>query len=245
VSYILDALKKADAERERSAVPGLHAHPQDDPAGREGRDGGLPWPAIAIAAIVLLAAALGWVLWSERGVRVPPLVAEALPLPLPPTATPPTAPAPAPRPAPVAETPAPVATLPAAPPPPTPAPVPLPSTTPAPAAAPAPRMPAAVAAPPPVARIAPVPAPAPVKPIVPAEPSVPSMSVLPADVRASLPPINISGAVFSPTPSARMLFINGQVLREGDAVADGLVVERIGASASVLSARGVRFEIKH
>ncbi len=71
------------------------------------------------------------------------------------------------------------------------------------------------------------------------------MSALPADVRASLPPLNISGAVFSPTPSARMLFINGQVLREGDAVADGLVVERIGASASVLSARGVRFEIKH
>jgi general secretion pathway protein B len=64
-------------------------------------------------------------------------------------------------------------------------------------------------------------------------------------VRASLPPINISGAVSSPTPSARMLFINGQVLREGDAVADGLVVERIGASASVLSARGVRFEVKH
>jgi Type II secretion system protein B len=42
-----------------------------------------------------------------------------------------------------------------------------------------------------------------------------------------------------------MLFINGQVLREGQAVADGVIVERIGASASVLSARGVRFEVKH
>jgi Type II secretion system protein B len=42
-----------------------------------------------------------------------------------------------------------------------------------------------------------------------------------------------------------MLFINGQVLREGQAVADGVIVERIGASASVLSARGQRFEIKH
>ncbi len=83
------------------------------------------------------------------------------------------------------------------------------------------------------------------KPAVPAELRVPSLNELPADVRASLPPLAISGAVFSPTPSARMLFINGQVLREGEAVADGVTVERIGAAASVLSARGVRFEIKH
>jgi general secretion pathway protein B len=236
LSYILDALKKADAERERSAVPGLHAHPQDDPAGRERREGGLPWPAIAIGAIVLLAAALGWVLWSERGVRMPPLVAEAPPLPTT-TAAPPATPAPAPRPAPMPETPAPQVAMPAAPPPPAPAPAPLP------APAPAPRLPAAVAAPPPVARVAP--APATVKPIAPAEAQAQPMSALPADVRAGLPPINISGAVFSPTPSARMLFINGQVLREGEAVADGVIVERIGASASVLSARGVRFEVKH
>jgi general secretion pathway protein B len=94
-----------------------------------------------------------------------------------------------------------------------------------------------------VARITPTPTP--VKSAVPAEPPVQPLSALPADVRASLPPMNISGAVFSPTPSARMLFINGQVLREGEAVADGVVVERIGASASVLSARGVRFEVKH
>ena len=99
-----------------------------------------------------------------------------------------------------------------------------------------------------MARVAPpnpvAPAPAP-KPAPPAEPRLPSMSELPADVRASLPQMSVSAAVYSPTPSARMLFINGQVLREGDAVADGIVVERIGASASVLSARGVRFEIKH
>jgi general secretion pathway protein B len=246
LSYILDALKKADAERERSAVPGLHAHPQDDPAGRERREGGLPWPAIAVTAIVLLAAALGWLLWSERGVRLPPLVAEAAP--------PADAPAPISRPAPVTETPAPPATQAAAPPTPAPAPVaaPEPAPTPAPttpapatAAAPAPRAPATATTPPPVTRSTPAPAPAPAKPPAPAEPPVPPLAALPADVRAGLPPLNISGAVFSPTPSARMLFINGQVLREGDAVADGVVVERIGASASVLSARGARFEIKH
>jgi general secretion pathway protein B len=83
------------------------------------------------------------------------------------------------------------------------------------------------------------------KPVEAAEPRVPSLSELPADVRASLPPLSISGAVFSPTPSARMLFINGQVLREGQAVADDVIVERIGTSASVLSVRGQRFQIKH
>jgi general secretion pathway protein B len=238
LSYILDALKKADAERERSAVPGLHAHPQDDSAGRERREGSLPWPAIAIGSIVVLGGALAWLLWSDRAVRTPPLVAEA-----------PALPTPAPSPAPVrAPEPAAVA-----------APAPVPALVPAPAPA-APTVTAAAPTSPPPQTTAPAPAAAPVaravappKPAAPppapkptaAEPRVPSLNELPADVRAGLPPLNISAAVFSPTPSARMLFINGQVLREGQAVAEGVVVERIGASASVLSARGVRFEIKH
>ena len=79
----------------------------------------------------------------------------------------------------------------------------------------------------------------------PAPSRVPALAELPADVRASLPPLAISGAVYSPTPSARMIFIGGQVLREGDAVADGVLVERIGAAASVLSVRGQKFEVKH
>jgi general secretion pathway protein B len=237
LSYILDALKKADAERERSAVPGLHAHPQDDPSGRERREGRVPWPAIAIGSIVVLGGALTWLLLSDRGVRTPPLMAEAPALPT-------TAPSPAPAPAP-ARTPEPAEPAPAL----------------VPVAAPAPIAPAATApSPPPQQTAAPTPAAAPVaraappkpatpppapKAAVPAEPRVPSLSELPADVRASLPTLAISAAVFSPTPSARMLFINGQVLREGQAVADGVIVERIGVSASVLSARGVRFEIKH
>jgi general secretion pathway protein B len=236
LSYILDALKKADAERERSAVPGLHAHPQDESAGRDRREGGLPWPALAIAAIVLLAAALLWTLWSDRGVRTPPLMAEAPPLP-------PAAAAPAPE------------AVPAPPAAPGPAPAPPAQTAPAPTPTPAPIPAAAVTAAAPTAPPAPAPAPAPVpvaratlpapKPATPAEPRVPSLNELPADVRASLPALAISAAVFSPTPSARMLFINGQVLREGQAVADGVVIERIGASASVLSVRGQRFEVKH
>jgi general secretion pathway protein B len=239
LSYILDALKKADAERENTAVPGLHAHPQDGPVGPGLRAGAGPWPALAIAAIVLLAAVLAWVLWFDRGVRTPPLVAEAPPPPSQPPA----------------QAAAPVA-----------APVTVPTPDPAPAAvaapAPAPLAPLATAAappPPPAApqRVIKVPSQTPVltplatvRPPAPkasesVEPRLAKLSELPADVRASVPPLTISGAVYSPTPSARMLFINGQVMREGQTLAAGVVVESIGASASVLSARGKRFVVNH
>jgi general secretion pathway protein B len=74
---------------------------------------------------------------------------------------------------------------------------------------------------------------------------VPTRNELPADLRAALPAINVSGAVYAPQPAGRLLFANGLVLREGDVVADGLTVERIGASSSVLVFRGQRFELPH
>lgn len=227
MSYILDALKKADAERERAAVPGLHAHPQDGLSSRDERSS-VPWVAVAIGAIVVLGGALAWVLWADRGVRTPPLVAAAPPAPQPTAAivaapppiaapAPSTAPAATPAPPPAAAEPAPTPTVVISPPPPPPTPAPAP----VPVAAPAAPSPKAT------------------------EPRLPTQAELPADVRAGLPPLAISGAVYSPTPSARMVFINGAVLREGDAVVDGVVLERIGASASVLSVRGTKFEVRH
>jgi general secretion pathway protein B len=41
-----------------------------------------------------------------------------------------------------------------------------------------------------------------------------------------------------------MLLVNGQVVREGEAVAPGLVLERIGPRQAVLSWQGTRFQIK-
>jgi general secretion pathway protein B len=241
LSYILDALKKADAERERSAVPGLHAHPQDEMPDAPRGVGGLPWPALAIGSIVLLGGALAWMLWSEHGARTPPLsgdgdAAVATAAPPTPAAAPQQAAMPAPAPAPPAAAPLPVSPPVAA------APV---AAAPAPGSVtPPPPIPAATerVTPPPPTQLAP---PRAAKLDAPAEPRVPTLKELPAEVRSALPPLNVSGAVYSPTPSARMLFINGQVLREGQAVADGVLVERIGASSSVLSARGQRFELKH
>lgn len=230
MSYILDALKKADAERERAVVPGLHAHPQDGLSAAADHERRLPWPALAVGAVLLLGGALVWTLLSDRGVRTPPLTAGAEP-------TAPTAPAAPPLPAPSpppAATPA-MPTLPAAPPMAAEAPPPTVVVRPPPAPPPTAAPPTAAMAPPPAAAQQAASAPS----------RVPALAELPADVRASLPPLAISGAVYSPTPSARMIFIGGQVLREGDPVADGVLVERIGASASVLSVRGQKFEVKH
>jgi general secretion pathway protein B len=232
LSYILDALKKADADRERAAVPGLHARPQDALAARDEPRAGMRWGVVAAAAIVVLGGTLAWVLMSQPAVQVPAIAAAPPPIPAPaPTPTPAPVSVPAPEPAPAIAAAA--------------APAPA-STTPSPAAAEPTPTPTVVLPPP-----APPPAPpAPAQPpaataTAPTAARVPTLAELPADVRASLPPLAISGAVYSPTPAARLLFIGGQVLKEGDAVANGVVVEQIGAAASVLSVRGLKFQVSH
>lgn len=252
MSYILDALKKADTERERAAVPGLHA--QID-GGLEQGGSAMPWRMLALGALVLLGALIAWLVLG-RGEKEVPVVQAAAPAP--PSPAPTAMPSPAPSPA----------AVPAPAPMPMPAPPPAtamqsPPTAPPPAATmqvppPAPPPPVAAPRPPPPAAMTPRPAPAPAAPPAPpavaaapqpATPSpearIPTRNELPADVRAAMPPLNISGAVYSPTPSARMLFANGLVLREGDAAGADLKVERIGPSASVLSFRGQQFQVKH
>lgn len=231
MSYILDALKKAEAERERSAVPGLHAQ-----AGFDGdADAPRGWrgPLVAVAGALLAAAAVAvWMGWG-RSEPAAPLAAAPTPVPAP-------AFAPAPAPAPAPATPA-LAT------PPTPAPAP-----PAVATAPPPPLTAAPAAPAPTRAAVTRPAAAAKAPPAVAAPAasnaearLPSRNELSPELRAALPALVVSGAVYAPKPSGRMLFVNGLVLREGDAIAEGLTVERIGASASVLAFRGQRFELRH
>ncbi|MDE1950478.1 MAG: hypothetical protein KGI35_17810, partial [Burkholderiales bacterium] len=60
MSYILDALRRAEAERERGLVPGLHSQPNASAATVQ-RRGPLTLAAFAAAGVVLVVAAAG--LW--------------------------------------------------------------------------------------------------------------------------------------------------------------------------------------
>lgn len=259
MSYILDALRRAEAERGRGAVPGLHTQavvPGAVPvAGRPAISPALV--AAAVVAVAGVAAAGTW--WAmQRPAPAAAVVVAAAPAPAAPAAPAvpavPVAPAaPIAPAAPAAVAPVPPVPAQAAPQRPEPRPVEkreAPSPREKPAAAPlAPR--AIPAEPPPRARAAePTRAPAVLAPVpVLKEPAaattatgtVFAQSDLPEAVRAQLPALKISGVTYSGNPVYRMAIVNGQVLHEGDAAGPGLLLERIEPGRTVWSFKGYRY----
>lgn len=126
MSYILDALRRADAERGRGAVPGLHtqATPANSLSAQPDRAGATNLWLVAAGAVGVAAVAAGGTWWALRP-QAPAVVASA-----PVAAAPVPAPAAAPAPAVVARD--------LAPPPAALPPSVLPSAPPSPAVAPAP-----------------------------------------------------------------------------------------------------------
>ena len=236
MSYILDALRRADAERERGNVPGLHTQPAPVPHADDGRAGRAPawvWPAAGVAVAVI--AALAWLALGrdaappERvagvaGVVAPPVAPQVVPPPLP-----------AAVPAPITP-PAAVQAASAAP-------------TPRPATAVPPRKPTAV-----VARVVTA---APAKPpraasatatataSATAEPRLYKPTELPDDVRKEVLALVVGGAMYSKTPANRMLIVNGQLFHEGDTLAPGLTLEQIRLKSAVLKLKGYRVGIDY
>ncbi len=209
MSYILDALRRAEAERERGRVPGLHTQalpvPGEPVVPRARRAGS--WAGGILA--LLGAAALGaW--WALRE-PAPEPVAPAMP-----------------RPAPAVAPPAPVATPPLQLPP---IAVPPPSVA-SPAAPRRPAAPLAEQATPTAAEPVPPPAGRPI-----------ALAALSAQQRAELPPLAIGGLIYSPSAASRFILINGQVVREGEAAAPGVTLERIGPKGAVLRWRELRIEV--
>ncbi len=221
MSYILDALRRAESERTQGRLP----TPLDPPLA------GLPpeaadasrsrwiWMAGG-AAVVLLAGGIGALLMRSAA----PQPAGASPA----QAMAPAAPAPLPQTAPVAAAAqlAPSHTIahgPAerAPKPPRQASPPRPA-------------PAVIAAPPPTPPAPPA--------VAPEEGAAPALAELPDEVRRVLPPMRFEGTVYSDTASSRMLMINGQLLHEGESLNADIRVERIKPRSAVLSYRGQRFE---
>jgi general secretion pathway protein B len=75
LSYILDALRRADSERERGTVPGLHAQTIAlDAADADSERGAPPWPWIVVGVLALaLVALLAWHLLTSDAAPPPPI----------------------------------------------------------------------------------------------------------------------------------------------------------------------------
>ena len=249
MSYILDALRRADAQRAGNPARGIHAQPSAVPTLQQPRRTKL-LVSLAAATAVLSAGAGLW--WMSGGASMTP----------------------ARGPAPASQRAAPAGVAP----PPATATVVVASAPPAVVVLPAPQSsvvqgPPAVATPPPLTTpgarppaprggVREIPAPAAVAPAPPGPaatstaatvgtaavaPDAPTASSriytvaeLPADVQQAFPKLSISGGVYSDNVAQRMLIVNGQVFNEGSEIAPGVVLEQVRARTVVLKFRGLR-----
>lgn len=222
MSYILDALRRADSERERGSVPGIHAQPIP-PVSADAPPPRASSPALWIIGGLALAL-VGSLAWQWLGADDAAHEVAAAPA----------------QPAPATVAAAPATPLPALAPLPAAAPALLPeAVAPRPEAAPSARK----AVPKPIAR-APARADATSAEALP-EARIHALQELPEDVRRELPALAIGGSIYSEHPSNRFLIINGQTFRERDRIAPDLVLEQIGLKAAVLRHKSYRYRINY
>jgi general secretion pathway protein B len=234
MSYILEALKKSQAERQLGNAPGLHAVPVGAPVreGRRGyRDGAARRRPLAIAlCAIAAAAALATGAWhfksSEKKAVTPPPAAVHVAVP----ARAPAAPAPAVA-AVVAEpAPPPLAVVPPS------APVEKPPIA---RAAPAPLPAQSVSAPAAVKKATPSAQP----PAVAEEEAVPTLRHLPEPIQRAVPPLVFGGYMYSANPADRLVLIDKMLRHEGEEVAPGLVLEKLLPKGAVMNYRGYRYRV--
>ena len=227
MSYILEALKKSQAERQLGELPSIHA-PQvqlhDGAASASARRTPV-WLALGGVTVAVVAAMLLWQPWQADAAApaaapvVPAVLAQAAPVPV---AAPPAAPAPTPVPV----------VAPSAPPAATAAPV----HHARPVAEPKQETPGQ-AAPPPVA------APVPAAPAT--EETVPGMRDLPEPIQRQIPAIAIGGYIYSKNPADRLLLIDKVLRHEGEELAPGLVLEKLQPKAAIFSFKGYRYRVPY
>ena len=238
MSYILEALKKAQAERQLGELPTIHVAPEHSTAGMGAARQDKRKPVLLVLLAVVVVVAVAALLWRRPWSATPapalattsPVVASTpapAPAPAPASAS---APAPAPEPLPV------VAPLPA----PAPAPV-LPPSRPAPSVAiskVAPETPPASPVPP--AQPAPV-VPVPVPAAVAQQVHIGTVRDLPDAIQRQIPQVAIGGSMYSADPANRMLLIDRDLRHEGEEIAPGLTLEKIMPKAAVFNYRGYRY----
>ena len=71
--------------------------------------------------------------------------------------------------------------------------------------------------------------------------ALPRLALLLPVEREGLPPLRLSMHVYDPDPSARFVLIDGKRYRQGDAIAQGVVVDTIRVDGAAISWRGRRF----
>lgn len=253
MSYILEALKKSDKERQREGIPSLQADHSPAPVRHEARKQSL-LPIFSTVVVLLVAAlALSW--WRFSSGRAPQLTDSPGPE-LSPSLPPPVVEAEAEIPV-VLESPVvPPAevreqltqedvsvpggeTL----------AVPPPKAPPATAEALAPAIPVA-----PVETTAKVPepelpvetavkAPEPELPVETAAP-VPFLDELAPELRAEIPDFSFAGHVYGNDPARRMIIINNRIVREGESLGNGLSLEEIEANGVTLRYRALVFRVE-
>lgn len=73
---------------------------------------------------------------------------------------------------------------------------------------------------------------------------LPDLDQLPLSIRQEMPEIKLSGHIYSDSPSARLVNINGSIRREGDMVASGIKLIEITDSGVILSYKDTRFYVR-
>ena len=244
MSYILDALKKADAERERGTVPGIHAQlagawhapvAQRAPFGRR-----LLLIFGAVLVVVVVSGSIAWRIWSK-----PPTQSVAVKIAAPefPVLLPALSPNQLPS--------VPTTLVPQKPTAVTARAVEVESTPPPRTISPpndpvaAPRKPTSTAS---VAVV--VPKQAEARAVAAAasatvDNKVSPLAEMPDGIRRELPPLTISGAIYSENVANRFLIINGQIFHETETPAPGVVLHKIKLKSAVLSFKGFRYSVTY
>jgi general secretion pathway protein B len=232
MSFILDALRKSEHERQRQAGPGIAELPVARATSR--------YPVVLLAVGALLAINLVVLLYWLLKNDAPPVVQEE-----------PVAAQPAPAPMPTEEIQRPVAVVvPRAPEAPAPQPVqerevrplaaeveagPPPDSSPPPAPDPS----LLPAVPPPAPRVTYQQQPAPDASYV------PRIDTLPPQATAGMPALNLDLHIYSTDPAQRAVFINGNRYRAGDSLPQGIDVVAITPDGAVLRYQGRQFLLPH
>ena len=251
MSYILEALKKAQAERQLGNSPTIHAPTlqagaQASASGRLKRPVVLALVAMAVAIVVLVVLVLRSATPVVTADATAPAASGdtvAATLPQPPTAAQQSAAVQrsaamqpsstaqqsvAALPAPVTALPPPVATV--------TTPLAQPAT---PVAAPAP---ATTAAPASATRSAPAPAAAAVAKV---EEPVVNLHELPEPIQRAIPQVAVGGYIYSKNPADRLLLVDKILRREGEEVAPGLLLEKLNPKEAVFSYKGYRYRVPY